>query len=244
MTEPLRDSAGRPVVVELDIKTPCPPRALPPCPWLFPDPRRLDEHGCAGEGADFAPATIVTAYRAGIFPWPHPSSEYLWFSPNPRAIIPLDGLHISRRLGRTIRSGRFRYSVDAAFEEVMRCCAKAREDGTWITEALIDGYVELHRLGWAHSFEVWNAAEELVGGLYGVAVGAMFGAESMFHLETDASKAGMVALLQHARTIGVELIDVQVLTDHTERMGAVEITRNEYLARLARAMRRTVAWRS
>jgi leucyl/phenylalanyl-tRNA--protein transferase len=218
------------------------PQPLPRCPWKFPDPRRLDDHGLVGEGADFAPSTIVTAYARGIFPWPHPENERLWFSPNPRAIIPLDGLHISRRLGRTIRSGKFRATVDAAFGAVMRACAAERSDGTWITPSLIGGYLALHELGWAHSLEVWNPEGALAGGLYGVGVGAMFGAESMFHFESDASKVAMVALLQHAHAIGLELIDVQVLTDHTERMGAVEISRGEYLERLDHAIRRECSW--
>ncbi len=154
----------------------------------------------------------------------------------------MDGLHVSRRLGRTLRSGRFRFTVDAAFEQVMRACAEEREDGTWITPSLIEGYVELHRLGWAHSVEAWSQDGSLAGGLYGVAVGSMFGAESMFHRETDASKGAMVALLQHSATIGVELIDVQVLTEHTERMGAVEISRVEYLRRLAAATVKPAYW--
>jgi leucyl/phenylalanyl-tRNA--protein transferase len=121
-------------------------------------------------------------------------------------------------------------------------CSKGRDDGTWITPELMDGYVELHALGWAHSVEVWTPDGELAGGLYGVGVGAMFGAESMFHRVTDASKAAMVATVQHARSIGIELIDVQVLTDHTERMGAVEIPRDEYLLRLDQAVRRLSPW--
>jgi leucyl/phenylalanyl-tRNA--protein transferase len=239
----LRDSAGRPVSIAIEVRTQALPRELPPCPWQFPDPRLLNDHGLAGSGGDFEPGTILAAYRQGIFPWPHPEAEYLWFSPDPRTIIPLDGLHISRRLARTIRTGKFRATVDAAFGDVIHACAEERAEGTWITPALIRGYVELHRLGWAHSVETWNRDGDLVGGLYGVGVGAMFGAESMFHREDDASKAAMVALVQHARAIGLQLIDIQVSTEHTERMGAVEIRRDEYLERLARAIRTQVDWR-
>lgn len=242
MSEPLRDSVGRPVRIEIAVATSTPPRPLPPCPWQFPEPQRADDYGCIGEGADFSPSTIVMAYGQGIFPWPHQSSELLWFSPNPRAVIPMEGLHVSRRLARRLRSGVFRYSVDAAFEQVMDACGEARSDGTWITPSLIEGYSEMHRLGWAHSVEVWSEDGALVGGLYGVAVGGLFGAESMFHRETDASKAAMVALMQHARDIGVRLIDVQVLTDHTERMGAIEISRDEYLRRLGEATQHEAHW--
>ena len=244
MGEPLRDSDGRPVQLDIEVRTPCMPQPLPPCPWQFPDVRRAPEDGLVGAGGDFAPATVVAAYRSGIFPWPHPGEEYLWFSPHPRAILPLDGLAISTRLGRTARSGRFRVTVDAAFEDVMRGSADRPGEGTWITDALIEGYTHLHRLGWAHSVEAWCREGHLAGGLYGVGVGAMFGAESMFHRETDASKVAMVALVQHARCIGIDLIDIQVLTDHTRRMGGVDISRAEYLRRLARAMEREVDWRA
>jgi leucyl/phenylalanyl-tRNA--protein transferase len=196
-----------------------------------------------GAGGDLEPSTIVASYRAGIFPWPHAEEELLWFSPDPRAVLPIDGLVVSRRLGRKARSGRFRVTVDAAFEEVMRGCADRPGEGTWITPALVRGYTELHRLGWAHSVEAWGIDGALAGGLYGVGVGAMFGAESMFHRETDASKVAMVALVQHARRIGIELIDIQVLTDHTERTGGASISRAEYLRRLGRALDRQVAWR-
>ncbi len=201
-----------------------------------------DSHGCIGAGADFAPSTIVAAYRRGIFPWPHEDAEFLWFSPDPRAIIPLDGLHVSTRLGRTVRSGRFRVTVDAAFETVMRECAERPGEGTWITSDLVRGYVELNRLGWAHSFEVWDGDGALAGGLYGVGVGAMFGAESMFHRVRDASKVAMVAMVQHARAIGVELIDIQVLTPHTRAMGGVEIPRRDYLEYLGAALDRRAVW--
>ena len=218
------------------------PMAVPVSPWQFPDPRRADDHGLIGAGGDFEPPTVLTAYRHGIFPWPHPESEFVWFSPNPRAILPLDGIRISRRLGRTIRSGRFQVTVDAAFDVVMSECSMERPEGTWITDALRAGYGELHRLGWAHSFEVWDRDGSLVGGLYGVSIGTMFGAESMFHRVPDASKVAMVSLVQHARAIGIELIDVQVLTAHTERMGAVEIPRDDYLSRVNAAVRRGARW--
>lgn len=241
---PLLDSGGRPLEVAIDVQTRCLPQPLSPCPWQFPDVRRALPEGLVGSGGDFEPSTIVAAYRAGIFPWPHPEEEYLWFSPHPRAVLPLDGLVVSTRLGRTVRSGRFRVTIDAGFEEVMRGCADRPGEGTWITEALIEGYTELHRLGWAHSVEAWCRDGHLAGGLYGVGVGAMFGAESMFHRETDASKVAMVALMQQARRIGIELIDIQVLTDHTERMGGKNISRAEYLRRLARALDRKVDWRA
>jgi len=244
MRTSLTDSGGRPVHLELDVRTPCAPQPLPPCPWAFPDPRRASAAGLISSGGDFEPATIVAAYRLGIFPWPHPEAEYLWFSPDPRAILPPENLKISRRLGRTIRSGGFHVTIDAAFEEVMRCCGECRPEGTWITPALLRGYVELHRLGWAHSVEVWTGEDELAGGLYGVGVGAMFGAESMFHRVRDASKVALAALAQHALAIGIELVDIQVLTEHTERMGGIEIPRSRYLTLLERATAHEAAWRT
>ncbi len=218
-----------------------PPQPLPATQFAFPDPRPYGEDGFIGFGGDFAPETIVAAYRAGIFPWPHGSDELLWFSPDPRAVIPIGGLHVSRRLQRTLRQGRFQVSVDVAFLRVIHACAE-REEGTWITPGIITAYSRLHELGWAHSFEVWSGNGELVGGLYGLAAGAMFGAESMFHRVADASKIAMVAMMEHATEIGLELIDIQILTGHTARMGAIEISRVEYLRRLSDALQRTASW--
>ena len=215
------------------------PEPLGPCRYEFRVPRK--GQSLVGSGGDFAPETIIGAYRSGAFPWPQDGIDELWFSPSERAVLPVDGLHISRRLRRTLRSGRFSVSLDAAFEAVIRCCAE-REEGTWITPTIVAAYCRLHELGWAHSFEVWDSDGALVGGLYGVAVGAMFGAESMFHRASDASKVAMVALTEHARRIGVELIDIQVLTEHTERMGAVVVPRTTYLERLARALTQSVDW--
>lgn len=229
--------------ISLEIHTPGPPQPLADCPYAFPDPRDADSDGFVTYGGDFEPETVIAAYSRGIFPWPQPIEERLWFSPDPRAIIPVDGLHISQRLARTLRAAHFRVTLDAAFEEVMRACT-VRDEGTWITPRIIDGYVRLHRLGWAHSFEVWDASGTLVGGLYGVAVGALFGAESMFHRATDASKIAMVALAEHAHRIGLTLIDIQVLTPHTARMGAIEIPRSQYLSALAVALKQDVDWRA
>ncbi|WP_322797054.1 leucyl/phenylalanyl-tRNA--protein transferase [Tepidiforma sp.] len=236
----VRDSRGKPCPIRIESYTQGPPQPVGESPWEFPDPRGAAPYGLVAEGGAYLPSAIVAAYRRGIFPWPHEDMPYAWFSPDPRAILPLDGLRVSRRLGRTIRSGRFWVTVDRAFTMVLEDCAD-RLEGTWIIPAYMDGYVELHRLGWAHSFEVW-LEEELVGGLYGIAVGAMFGAESMFSWVSDASKVAMAAMVQHCRAIGVELIDVQVVTPHTARMGAVEISREEYLERLAAALQREARW--
>lgn len=217
------------------------PVPLAECRYDFPDPRAAGPEGFAAEGGDFAPETIVEAYRHGMFPWPHPPEDLLWFSPDPRAVIPTRGLHVSRRLARTIRRGRFRVSIDRAFEAVMACCAD-RPEGTWITPRYQEGYRALHELGWTHSFEVWSEGGELAGGLYGLAVGALFGAESMFHRVTDASKVAMVAMMAYLEERGFELVDVQLLTPHLASMGAVEIPREEYLTRLAQAVTRPVTF--
>lgn len=151
----------------------------------------------------------------------------------PRAVIPLDGLHVSRSLARTIRGGKFRVTVNRAFGAVIRACAERRDDGTWITPEMIDAYLELHRLGHAHSVEAW-AGDELAGGVYGVAVGGLFAGESMFYRVADGSKVALVALVQRLQAKRFSLLDIQMRTDHTARMGAVEISRAEYLP-LARA---------
>jgi leucyl/phenylalanyl-tRNA--protein transferase len=213
---------------------------LPACRFRFPDPARADAEGLIAHGGDLEPGTIVAAYRQGIFPWPHDESAMLWWSPDPRAVLPLDALHVSRSLARTLRRGRFRVTLNAAFEAVIDGCA-AREE-TWITPAMRAAYVRLHGLGWAHSVEVWGTNGVLGGGLYGVAIGGLFAAESMFHRLTDASKVAVVALVQHARRVGTTLLDVQVPSDHLTTLGARAIPRTEYLTRLAAAVGRPVAF--
>ncbi|HTO12328.1 MAG TPA: leucyl/phenylalanyl-tRNA--protein transferase [Candidatus Binatia bacterium] len=215
-----------------------PPAPLPPCRFAFPDPARADPEGLLAEGGDLEPSTLVAAYRAGIFPWPCDEHELLWWSPDPRAIVPLDGLHVSRSLARRLRRPRVRVTLNAAFAEVIAGCADREE--TWITPRLRAAYARLHALGWAHSVEVWGEDGALAGGLYGVAVGGLFSAESMFHRARDASKVALVALVAHARRVGLALLDVQVPSAHLSSLGAVTIPRREYLARLAPAVGRRV----
>ncbi len=152
-----------------------------------------------------------------------------------RAIFELDGLHVSRRLAHTIRSGRFTTTIDTAFGAVIRGCADRPGQGIWITPAMIEAYTTLHRLGWAHSVEAWRDGE-LAGGVYGVAVGGLFAGESMFTRIRDGSKVALVHLVQRLREHGFRLFDVQYLNDHTARLGAVEIPRRQYLARLRTAL--------
>jgi leucyl/phenylalanyl-tRNA--protein transferase len=206
----------------------------------MPDPRRAPDHGLVAAGGDLAPGTVLAAYRAGIFPWPDTDSRLFWFSPNPRAVIPLDGFHESRRLRRTRRQGRFVTTHDRDFAGVVDGCATAHGP-TWITPAMRAAYTALHRLGWAHSVEVW-AGGVLVGGVYGVTVGGLFAAESMFHHESDASKVALAELVAHLRARRFVLLDVQLATPHLTSLGAIEIPRDEYLRRLRDALDTPADW--
>ena len=203
-------------------------------------------------GCDFDPSTLLLAYRSGIFPWPHGDATdgetplVLWFSPEPRAIFPLDReLHWSRSLRRTLRHHPYEVTLDEDFPQVMHLCGETRARSTWIIPELVEGYVKLHELGWAHSVEVWEkpadakSARVLVGGIYGIAIGGMFAGESMFHLRTDASKIAFASLAEKLRAAGFELFDVQVQNAHLESLGCVEIARAEYLARLPAALLRS-----
>ena len=190
---------------------------------------------------EFTPIGIDLAYRHGIFPMADSrTGRMLWFQPDPRAIIPLDGFHISRSLAKTIRKGPFTVTFDQDFVGVMRGCAD-RPEGTWISEAFLTVYGALHRLGRAHSVEVWRAGR-LVGGTYGVALGGAFMAESMFHWETDASKVALAALVARLRERKFTLLDVQYVTPHLESLGAIEIPHCVYYDRLQRALRRSCSF--
>jgi leucyl/phenylalanyl-tRNA--protein transferase len=184
------------------------------------------------------PALLVRAYREGIFPMAMEDGEIGWFSPDPRGILPLDGFHVPSRLARTIRKARFEVRIDTDFVGVMRGCAADREEGTWISETILESYTALHRLGLAHSVEVWQA-ELLAGGLYGVHLGGAFFGESMFHRVTDASKVALAALIDRLNRRGFSLLDIQWVTPHLEQFGAIEIPRAVYLARLRRALQKT-----
>jgi leucyl/phenylalanyl-tRNA--protein transferase len=199
------------------------------------DPAAADAQGFVAIGGDLRPATLLRAYRNGVFPWYDESMPICWWSPDPRAILPLDYLHVSRRLARTLRSGRFQSTMDRDFAGVIRGCAENRGDGTWLVPEMIAAYQRLHELGRAHSIEVWRG-DELAGGLYGVAIGGFFSAESMFHRVTDASKVAIVGLVDRLRAGGFELIDIQFLTAHTARLGGIEIPKTEYLRRLTAAL--------
>ena len=185
-------------------------------------------------GADLDVSTVFAAYCRGLFPMHLPTGELAWWSPDPRGVLPLDGLRVTRSLAKSVR--RFDVTIDHAFTDVMRECGDERRDSGWITEEFIDTYTRLHELGWAHSVEVWREGV-LVGGLYGVEIGGLFAGESMFHRERDASKVALVSLVETLRGCGgSRLLDVQWGTDHLASLGAVEIPRTEYLRRLDEAL--------
>ncbi|MBI1727677.1 MAG: leucyl/phenylalanyl-tRNA--protein transferase [Candidatus Rokubacteria bacterium] len=189
----------------------------------------------SGRRLTLTPEGVLLAYRHGIFPMADErSGDILWFRPDPRTIIPLDGFHVSRSLARTVRRATFEIRVDTDFEGVMRGCAD-RPEGTWISERFVEVYGALHRAGQAHSVEAWRYGR-LAGGVYGLALGGAFMAESMFHRERDASKAALAALVGRLRERRFTLLDVQYLTPHLESLGAVEITRWEYERRLEQAL--------
>ena len=219
-----------------------PARALADVPasrWDLPPAETADDDGLVGVGADLEPATLLDAYCRGLFPMPVAGLVQRgllgWWSPDPRGVLPLDGLVVSRSLRRSCRG--FEVRVDTAFEEVVAACADPARDGTWITPAVLTAYVRLHRLGWAHSVEAWTPAGELAGGLYGVAIGGFFAGESMFHRATDASKVALVGLVEVLVEGGATLLDVQWTTPHLRSLGARDIPRRRYLALLAQAVR-------
>lgn len=203
-----------------------------PSRFDFPDPRTA-EGDVVAVGGDLEPGTILQAYRKGLFPMNLADGDLAWWSPVERAIIPLDGLKVSRSLRQSTR--RYLVSVDEDFESVIEGCAYADRPNGWITDEFIDAYTQLHRLGWAHSVEVWDADGRLVGGLYGVSIGGLFAGESMFHVTRDASKVALVHLVV-VMNQGGSLLDVQWQTPHLETLGAVTIGRDEYLRRLPRAL--------
>jgi leucyl/phenylalanyl-tRNA--protein transferase len=237
----------------LDGQVPSPPPGPtepPPTQWVFPEVGPPPEGGgpddLVGMGADLEPGTLLAAYRRGLFPMPgdaprgrrpgrQRSAPVLWWSPVERAVLPLDGLRVSRSLRQSAR--RMDVRVDTAFAEVLAACADPSREGGWIDDGIAAAYTRLHHLGWAHSVEAWQDGE-LAGGLYGVAIGGLFAGESMFHRRTDASKVallGLVGLLrdEHAAR---RVLDVQWRTDHLASLGAVTVPRSTYLEMLGRAL--------
>ncbi len=192
-------------------------------------------------GGDLEAGTLLAAYRSGLFPMPVSRRRLGWWSPDPRGVLPLDGLQVSRSLRRSVR--RYDVRVDNAFRDVMVRCGRATRPGGWINPAFVDAYSALHRLGWAHSVEAWSPGGDLVGGLYGVAINGLFAGESMFSNAVDASKVALVGLVQHLRACGIGLLDVQWRTQHLATLGVVEVPRDEYLGRLALALRGPGRWR-
>lgn len=206
------------------------------CVWVLPDPHDTDHVGLAGVGADLEPATLLAAYRRGLFPMPVGGDDPAmgWWSPNPRGIIPLDGLIVSRSLWKARKH--FEIRVDTAFDRVVQACADPRRDGGWINEAIRSAYGRLYEMGWAHSVEAWSLdTGELAGGLYGVAIGGLFAGESMFHWRTDASKVALCGLVDRMEAGGGVLLDTQWQTRHLASLGCVTIPRVAYLERLAEA---------
>ena len=196
-----------------------------------------EPNGLLAAGADLSPARLLDAYQRGIFPWFGDEDPLLWWSPDPRMVLFVDELHVSRSLRKTIRSGRFSVTADRAFSAVMSGCAEPREDqdGTWITTEMRAAYARLAAMGYAHSVEAW-AGGELVGGLYGVAIGRVYFGESMFARVTDASKVAFVTLVRQLQQWGFRLIDCQMPTAHLTAFGAREIPRREFLAEVERAI--------
>ncbi len=215
------------------------PAEPPPSPWVFPDLRALagsrardSPDDLVAMGADLEPGTLLAAYRCGLFPMPDSGTgPMLWWSPVERGVLPLDELRVARSLRRAVRD--FEIRVDTAFVDVLTACADPARESGWIDRDIAAAYTRLYELGWAHSVETWRDGE-LVGGLYGVAIGGLFAGESMFHAVRDASKVALVGLVDLLRADGTDgrLLDVQWCTPHLASLGAVEVARSTYLDRL------------
>ncbi|MBF0628012.1 MAG: leucyl/phenylalanyl-tRNA--protein transferase [Magnetococcales bacterium] len=220
---------------------------------VFPDPVLAEPEGLLAVGGDLSPERLLAAYSEGIFPWYSKGEPILWWSPDPRLVLEPAQLHISHSLRKRLRRGTYAVTFDCAFPHVIRACAQARDasSGTWITHDMERAFIRLHRMGLAHSAESWmldadGQTPQLVGGVYGLSLGAIFFGESMFATQPDASKVAFVTLVDKLVTLGCELIDCQVASDHLLRFGAREISREHFLARLRHAQRQPNApgsWR-
>jgi leucyl/phenylalanyl-tRNA--protein transferase len=211
------------------------PAEPPPTAWQLPDPPSLDPGDLVGVGADLEPGTLLAAYRRGLFPMPV-DGRLAWWSPDPRAVLLLDRLRVTRSLRRSC--ARFSITVDTAFDAVVAACAAPDREGGWISADIRVAYSRLHELGWAHSVETWTPSGKLAGGLYGVAIGGLFAGESMFHREKDASKVALVGLVELLTEGGATLLDVQWLTPHLASLGVAGVPRSTYLEMLATALSR------
>jgi leucyl/phenylalanyl-tRNA--protein transferase len=204
--------------------------------WSFPPSSEWPDHDLIAAGGDLEPATLISAYRHGIFPMGVDAGEPIvgWWSPDPRGILPLDKLRVTRSMRQSAR--RFDVRIDTCFREIMVRCGDRSREGAWITNEFIDAFTTLHHLGWAHSVEVFDREGQLAGGLYGVRINGLFAGESMFYLQRDASKVALMALVQLMRDTGMTLLDVQWRTDHLDSLGAVDVSRRRYLGLLAEAL--------
>ena len=217
-----------------------PPIEPPASRYVMPDPAlAAPGDDLVAIGADLEPGTLLAAYRTGIFPMPveprRRRSKMAWYSPDPRGIIPIDGLHVTRSMRKSAR--RFEIRRDTVFTDVMHRCGDPSRPGRWITDEIVKAYDSLYGLGWAHSVEVWRD-DRLVGGVYGLLIDRLFAGESMFHLETDASKVALMALVDWLQELGVVLFDVQWTTPHLVSLGAVDVPRRRYLDLLGEAIDR------
>ena len=210
------------------------------CPWSFPPSSDWPDHDVIALGGDLKPATLIAAYRQGVFPMDVQADTRVraWWSPNPRGIVPLDRLRVTRSMRQSAK--RYDVRIDTCFIDVIRECANPSRDSGWITGEFIDAYTTLHQLGWAHSVEVFDRDGQLAGGLYGVRINGLFAGESMYHLQRDASKVALMALVHLMRDTGMTLLDVQWLSEHLRSLGAIEVAREEYLALLTNALKTAI----
>ena len=212
------------------------PQPVGDSPWAFPPSSEWPDDDLIAIGADLAPSTLVAAYRHGLFPMELPVRKrtLAWWSPNPRGIVPLDQLRVTRSMRQSARH--FEVRVDTCFVDIMRGCGDPSRTGAWITGEFIEAYTALHQQGWAHSVEVFDRNGQLAGGLYGVRINGLFAGESMFHVRRDASKVALMGLVQLMRENGMTLLDVQWCTDHLSSLGAIAVSREHYLTLLASAL--------
>ena len=204
----------------------------------FPDPEAFSLDGIVAMGDEISTDILLEAYSFGIFPWPHPELPCLWYSPEKRGVLEFEDFHISKSMRKHLAKRVHGVTFNQSFSEVIRKCAEVPrpdQDGTWITSPLLKAYEKFHEDGYAHSVEVWNQKQELVGGLYGVYVAGVFAGESMFFSETNASKVALIKLIEKLQENGLKWMDIQMLTPVTEAMGGVYVSKNQYFQMLAEA---------